>query len=501
MKKLHIEKLRGIECLDFDLPEHAGAFLLTGANGAGKSTVLSCLALLGDPTALDRFFVPDICFCDSCAGDVFADCTIRFEAEEYHATYHYREGKWQVHDPESGEKTFAAFGFAGTIFTGARRKHHPAVDETFSIQDVKRAPETVAKSAAAIFDDDRFYHLHTIRSQSDGNEYFLVHRFLGGQDYYFSENNFSAGERAVLHLLSQLEKLPPSSLILIDEAEMALHPKAQKRLLDHLSDVALKQHHVILISTQSASLIRISDPRNILFLENDESGCMICRRDVYPAAILGEMAIVEDILPEIVLLVEDPEASMLLEAIMDKLRMIMDIQFPYIKIMPVGGYMQVVILMDNLSKVFPPYVKRRAVLDRDAEHHVRRAMVDPSVAHFDVVSRNRRNIYFLPCAPEQGVIRLLEQSVQKHGKALSKIFSHPNLPLGSIMGDMRYRNIGGDSRSDCKDKLTFIVRGLARITSEPEQFVRKKLYRYYVENRYRNPRELKEDYCSLIFRR
>ena len=69
------------------------------------------------------------------------------------------------------------------------------------------------------------------------------------------------------------------------------------------------------------------------------------------------------------------------------------------------------------------------------------------------------------------------------------------------MGDMRYRNIGGDSRSDCKDKLTFIVRGLARITSEPEQFVRKKLYRYYVENRYRNPRELKEDYCSLIFRR
>ena len=52
---------------------------------------------------------------------------------------------------------------------------------------------------------------------------------------------------------------------------------------------------------------------------------------------------------------------------------------------------------------------------------------------------------------------------------------------------------------DCKDKMTFIVRGISRYIDEPEVLVRKKLYRYYADNHYRNLRELKADYCPLIF--
>ena len=499
MRNLHIEKIRSVKSLDFEVPLFPGAYLLTGANGAGKSTVLSCLAQLGDPAALNHFFVPDIRFADSTAGNVFAESVVRFESGENSVSYHFRDGSWQADDIAAGEKTFTSFGFNQVVFTGARRKHYPANGELFSVKDIKRAPESVSEGLVAIFDDEHFYHLHSIKSKEDGQEYFLVHHFRGGQDFYYSENNFSAGQRAVLQLLMHLTRLPRHSLILIDEAEMALHPKAQKRLLEHLSRVAKEQEHVILVSTQSASLIRITDPRNILFLENDENGLMICRRNVYPAAILGEMAIMEEILPEIMLFVEDQEAAMLLEAIVEKLHNNMDIQFPYIKILPVGGYMQVVILMDNMARVLPPYVKRRAVLDQDAERPIHKALSDSWSSHHEVVARNGKNIYFLPCAPEQGVIRLVESAVRHHEAGIIKLFNGKPIPVTGIINDPRYQQIGGDSRSDCKDKLTFLVRGISRYTDEPEILVRKKLYRYYADNHYRDFRELKADYCSLIF--
>ncbi len=499
MKTLHIEHLRGVRSLDFEVPAYPGAFLLTGANGAGKSTVLSCLAQLGDPEALNHFFVPDLPFAGSAIGDVFVASSVRYETEAGQVTFRCHNGTWSADNGTAPEKIFQSFGYSEVVFTGARRKHYPPEGEVFSVDDVERVPDVVSHGLAAIFDDERFSPLFSIKSKTDGREYFLIHRFHKGKDYYFSDNNFSAGERAVLQLLMLLYRLPRQALILIDEAEMALHPKAQKRLLDYLVQAAHKMEHTILVSTQSASLIRISDPRNILFLENEDDGSMVCRRNVYPAAILGEMAIVEEILPEILLLVEDPEAAMLLEAIVEKLRNNMDIQFPYTRILPVGGYIQVVILMDNLARVFPPYVKRRAVLDQDAERSIRKAISDPGASRHEVIARNSKNIYFLPCAPEQGVVRLLESGIRRHEEGLTKVFGGTHVPLSNIMNDTRYRSIGGDTRSDCKDKMTFIVRGISRYIDEPDVLVRKKLYRYYADNHYRNLRDLKADYCPLIF--
>ena len=194
---------------------------------------------------------------------------------------------------------------------------------------------------------------------------------------------------------------------------------------------------------------------------------------------------------------------MLLEAIIAKLKRIMpDTDFPYTRILPVGGYLQVIILMDNLEKVFPPYVHRRAVLDKDAEQSVRRTASDPHRSKHSVVSRNFDRIYFLPCAPEQGVVRLLEDDPGYHTKILRRIFFADAINLNDIMrGDTKYRMIPGDSRSDCKDKLSLITDYLSTVTAEPEMLVRKKLYSYYVEKHFRDPIRLKKEYCPLIFRK
>ena len=499
---LSVRNLRGIPRLDFPVPDRPGAYLLTGANGAGKSTVLSCLARLGDPKALDRFFTPDIRFSDSDADEVYRDSVIRFEsADGKSMEFRFDSGHWG--SPEEKEKKpLDLFPFSRVVFAGDRRKVFPEPGETFSIQSVRSAPDILRSAAAEIFGDDKFHQLHIVKSEITGTEFFLIRLFEAGEERYFSENNFGSGERAVLRLIAQLQLLPPSALILLDESEMALHPRARKRLWEYLSRTAAARSFVILISTQSASLIRGADRGRILLLENDGCDGLVCRSDVYPAAVLGEMALPEDILPEILLLVEDQEASMLLDAIVEKLRTCMDQEFPYCRILPVGGYMQVVILMDNLSRVLPPYIQKRAVLDRDAKPFIAKALESPGRPHFDVVERNRKKIFYLPCAPEQGVIRLLENDVRGHSRGLSKLFRGrcPHLE-DIIFHDGRYRAVPGSNRADCKEKLSLIVREIMRMSGEPESYVRKKLYRYYADNRYRDLRELKEDYCPLIFQK
>lgn len=502
-RQVIIKELRRISDLTFVFPETYGkVFLLTGANGAGKSTLISALAQIGDSKALDHFFQPNIIFSD--LGNILSESSIRYAADQTAVEYRFdlEHENWKP-DGDPAE-VFRAFGFAETLFAGAKPKRRTIPGEVFARKDIMPADEEVCQAAAEIFDDENFRRLSMIHSNETHEDVFLRPLRLHGKEYYFSENNFSAGERAVIKLAAQLEMIARNSLVLIDEAEMALHPKAQKRLLHYLERIAARKNLMVIISTQSASLIKITDPNRILFLEDDESvGRMVCRRNVYPAAILGEMAFAEEILPETILLVEDGEAAMLLEAIVAKLKSVMPgTDFPYTKILPVGGYMQVVILMDNLERVFPPYVHRRAVLDKDAEQNIRRVASDAHRSQHNIVARNMERIYFLPCAPEQGVIRLLENHPRRHTEPLRRLFASSALDmLDLIRGNPAYREITGDSRGECKDKLSILVHVVAAISGEPEYLVRKKLYHYYAEKHYRDVVRLKREYCPLIFRR
>lgn len=505
MNRITINILRRIAYLDFEIPEcKYGVFLLTGANGAGKSTLLSCLARLGDNDALQRFFSPNIKFSDADAPpNILTKALIGYSSSAGKVEYRFDGEKWLSSEtPEKEKEILDAFGYPQTIFTGAKPKRLPREGEVFHTKDIIPSSNFVREATLTVFDDDRFKDLAKITSSISGEDIYLREENIGGIKYYFSENNFSSGERAVIKLADAIDKIAHNSLVLIDEAEMALHPKAQKRLMMFLESAAREKALTIIVSTQSASLIKIADPRMLLFLQTDEKGRMECRSDVYPAAVLGEMAFEEEILPDTVLLVEDAEAAMLLEAIVGKLKSVMrDVDFPYCKILPVGGYMQVVILLDNLSKVFPNFVKRRAVLDKDAEHNVSRAAHDIHRAHHDVCARNYHRIYFLPCAPEQGVVTLLEHDPKYHSGELERIFGTRVRLLDAMRGVDKYRFTRGDSRADCKEKLTVIANYLVALTGETEHFVRKKLYRYYVEKHYHDIKRLKDEYCPLIFKR
>ncbi len=91
-------------------------------------------------------------------------------------------------------------------------------------------------------------------------------------DYVLSADQFSDGSIrfiALATLLLQPEKTMPN-VIVIDEPELGLHPYAIDLLIDLVKEASL--HSQIILATQSTSLIDGFDINNITIIEQDEDG-------------------------------------------------------------------------------------------------------------------------------------------------------------------------------------------------------------------------------------
>ena len=56
MRKITIDNTKNIHHLEFVLPERSGVYLLVGANGTGKTTLLVCLDRICNPYGFARGF-------------------------------------------------------------------------------------------------------------------------------------------------------------------------------------------------------------------------------------------------------------------------------------------------------------------------------------------------------------------------------------------------------------------------------------------------------------
>ena len=72
----------------------------------------------------------------------------------------------------------------------------------------------------------------------------------------YSEAFAGSGEFAVVRLVVGVMSSPESSLILLDEPEVSLHPGAQERLMEFLATMVKLRKHQIVISTHSPAIVR-----------------------------------------------------------------------------------------------------------------------------------------------------------------------------------------------------------------------------------------------------
>lgn len=156
----------------------------------------------------------------------------------------------------------------------------------------------------------------------------LEHDFYGneGSTVYFNTRslNYSEafagrGEFAVVKLVNEITNAPNGSLILLDEPEVSLHPRAQEELKIFLMQSALSKKLQIVISTHSSKLIEFLPDNAIkLFYENSNFKFEIKNKCNYIEAFLN---IGMELSPKDknILIVEDLTAKLILEEVLKEL--------------------------------------------------------------------------------------------------------------------------------------------------------------------------------------
>jgi len=259
-----IRNLRNIERLDFDLPGE-GVWLLSGSNGSGKTTLLACLRRIGYGNAFPAHFPSSL---QSDALDNFSSTKIIYSVNDEEVEYAYRGERWAPR-PRRNSHLLQEFGYQSVIYIGATAERITPRPEDFNPRRVVGAPEQLIAAENRIFETEKFNDLRTINlTRGAGNQAFVLRVRTAPRAHYHSEKQFSLGELCILKLIRALNECPDQSLVLIDELEMALHPRVQIQLYNYLVEVAQQKNLTVLFSTHSVSLLKSVPRKKLIFLQS-----------------------------------------------------------------------------------------------------------------------------------------------------------------------------------------------------------------------------------------
>ena len=385
-KKIEIRNLKNISRLRFAIPD-PGVYLLTGNNGSGKTSLLTCLHRIGMSNAFQVNFRTS----SHATLDSFLDAEIKYENTGKSVVYKYSGERWAP-TPKSHSDLLRSCNFPTVLYIAADGTRIDPRKEEFEPRRVRLSSQPVRDALKDIFKTRKFDELCYINIQRGvGHKAYLIrHRNSQGNPQYFSEKNFSLGEVCVLRLVLSLTDCKPKSLILIDELELALHPKAKVSLFRYIERIAKEKELTVLFSTHSVSLVKTAERKQILFLD-DSSGNVECISGCYPAQVLGHLAFGEEAAPDIVILVEDNHAKYCLNAL---LRLYEEISLagrpkPTIAVAPLGGFIQILHFLDSAPTLLPIKTKVLGFLDQDVKQE--------SLVAYQAQENHTVLAMFLPC--------------------------------------------------------------------------------------------------------
>ncbi len=412
MADITINNIKNIKRLEFNIPKKKGVYLLTGVNGIGKSTLLSCIHRIGYGNAFrDNMKTSINGTIDEFKGNV------TYTVNNKKVEYAYRKTRWTP-KPKGNSKILKEFGFNNVMFfppTGARLYVH---NEELNVHKIRKADQWLIDAMNTIFLTEKFSELRTISIDAKARGVFANHRNniayllkegkVGNKNQYYSEKNFSFGEILILNLLIGLKSMQSNSLLLIDEFELALHPKVQISLYNFLKTISIEKNIVTIFSTHSVSLIK--NCKNIIFLEYDVHGNIVVHENCFPARAIGEIAYQEDISPDAVFFVEDMMAKFYLQTKLNHFKKVTGV-IPDVKIIPIGPFSSVVDFHNQAKGyVFSDNVKTISFLDADvkSESIPYYKKWEPTCSFLQSYNQIKNDVQFLSITPEVGLVKELE---------------------------------------------------------------------------------------------
>lgn len=403
--RIVIDKLKNIDNFDFTFPITSGVNLICGSNGVGKSTLMTVFAKIVYATALNNYFKND---------DLHPDSKV---------TYHYGglthtwiknpQKSWS--DLHPNEKPIKLEGFfEGSFIYGNRFSdaHKSKINRILNIRekDFVDADDFVIENLGYIVKGDKKYY-QGLKRTNDNFDFKSLN--LSRPCYtWFSPsrkvNQFkmSSGEYLVLTLLDYLkERLDfiiskyerssfykrkvndeccnPKTLIILDEADMALHPSAQERLVDFLHEICSNYERItdicVYIATHSTSVIMKENKGSIYLLDNNK-GELSVTNNCYPAYAMRDVS--DGVFFDKLILVEDKLAKNYVDKV---IRNRLSQKNVIYKVLYVGGYREVISLHKQISNARLGGAKEViSILDGDIKREAHNYIKNNNLASLNV---------------------------------------------------------------------------------------------------------------------
>lgn len=221
---------------------------LTGENGSGKSTVLQCAAAVyeSQPPAYRRGFASD--FFPQTPWDHLSEVEIRYTIRqgpnESTGTIRKPTERW-LGNPDRPKRPVEYVDLSRIQPVSARVGYMKIASATNEEESFTPFTDIRLKRLSGIM--GRRYDLAKMALTRDDPSRpvpVIVHH---GQE--FSGFHQGAGEITITELLER--DLPQYSLVLIDEIESSLHPRAQRRLIRDLAEICRENELQVILTTHS----------------------------------------------------------------------------------------------------------------------------------------------------------------------------------------------------------------------------------------------------------
>ena len=335
---MHIKDIKSINDLQFHFPLEKGLYAITGENASGKSTLVRCASTVFFNTSLKEYF-----------GTPPKGATIEFELDGSTRTWMYNGKVWEQNASESRMRINGFY--EGSVIFGNRFKNATvnAISRLDGIKksELHKADEFVKKNLGAILHDNEEYY---------NNLYVL---------------NQAAKQKHNLSTVPYFYEIRDNILInqAMDEIELALHASALRRLVHFLKEFSDEFNLAIFFSTHSLELIRGIKPQNIFYLTRMVDNSIMVTSPCYPAFATRNLYSDDGYGNDIVILVEDDLAKILVEKVMLEKDLLKNIR---VKVLPTGGWTNTIEMARDIvaSRLLSKETKILTILDRDIKDSV-----------------------------------------------------------------------------------------------------------------------------------
>lgn len=319
-----IKNIKNIKSLKLEIPIEKGVYSIVGSNGSGKSTIMLALSQLVRKSSLKKLSPLDY---------QQEESKICFTYLDHKDNWFYdaKLSKWVVldHQPEIHFDGFYEGSiFYGTRFSDASRAESLLIDtKTIDESLIVDADNFIIEQLSMIMHDDKEHYkeLKRIKNRNTAKNFDFkgIPYFYKTQRGYISQLAMSSGEcmlitllHFVYHVLVRKNyKRGSSVLLLIDEVELALHPKAISRLISFMEYLVKEYGVIIIFSSHSSEVIRRIRPQNLFLIEN-EDGMVGVTNPCYPSYAIRDLYSEDGF--DYLLLVEDELSKKFVNSIINK---------------------------------------------------------------------------------------------------------------------------------------------------------------------------------------